>query len=335
MSFGISTGLPVVTAAQRLGMFLPNKPEIPIKFDAGNPSNTEIDRQLPVQSLDCRLSGSATAGTAFAAPVNGAMDLIRELELVLNGDSKLVRLPGFYLPWLDVFENGGSRPAYSDVSAGSGAKPFDIGFSIPIDIGSYQSLLDATRENELTLDVKWGDADDIAAGGAGTSVVDSGTKIEVDTNSVARGGNGQRGGIGYGYWRRFLNFRRIPINATTNDERIKLGTGKQFSSLTFLSFDNGVWSDDILNAVKIKIGTTDVRSVSAGRLRVKNMRQYNLDDTELLGLHRLDIANENHPEQLLSVFGSQEMELTLDVTAGTNAEVYVIEDYIREPVAAG
>lgn len=333
MGFKISTGLPVVTAAQRLGMFLPNKPEIPIKYDENNPANTKIDRQQPIQSLDCRLSGTATPGTSFVAPVNGATDLIRELELVLNGDSKLIRLPGFYLPWLDVFENGGSNPAWDDVEAGAGADTFDIGFSIPVDIGSYQSLLDATQENELTLDVKWGNADDIADGGAGASTVDSATQIDVDTNSVAQGPRGERGGIGFPYWRRFLNNRRVPINATTDDERIELGTGKQFSSLTFCVFDNGAWSDAILNAVKIKIGTTVVRSVSAERMRVTNMRRYGLDDSVLVGMYRLDIAHENHPEQLLSVFGSQEMELTLDVTVGTNAEIYVMEDYIREPVA--
>ncbi len=331
-SFGINTGLPVVDAAMRLAMFMPNKTEIPIKYDENNPANTEIDRQLPIQSIECRLSGTATPGTAFVAPVNGAMDLIREIELVLNGDSKLIRLPGFYMPWLNVFETGGHRPTWSDVGAGA-AQSFDIGFRLPIDIGSYQSLLDATNENELTLDVKWGDADDIAAGGAGTSSISSDTKLEVDTMAVARGVNGSRGGIGWPYWRRFINYRIQPVTSSTTDLRIKLGTGKQYSSLTFLSFVNGAWSDAVLNNVRIDIGQTSVRSVSAERLRVQNMLDYNLDDTELVGLHRLDIAHMNHPEQLLSVFGSQEMEITLDVTTGTDAKIYVIEDYIREPVA--
>jgi len=332
MTFRIDVGLPTTTVSQRLGMFKPNKTEIPIKFDAGNPANTEIDRQLPIESIDCRLSGSATPGTSFVAPVNGALDLIKEIDLSLNGDSSIIRLPGFYLDWLNVFETGGKRPVYTDVVAGAGPQPFDIGFTLNVDIGSYQSLLDVSRDNELTLDVDWGTADRIAAGGVGTSTIDAATKIEVDTNSIARAGAGQRGGLGFPYWRRFLNYRIEPVNSTTTEQRVRLGRNNEYSSLTFAVFDNGAWSDSILNAVKIKINTTDVRTLTAKRIRTRNMKDYGLDPAELVGLYRIDLAEKNHPEQLLSVSGTQEMDLFLDVTAGTNAKIYIIEDYIQEPL---
>ena len=330
MSMKLQRGSPPLTDAERAGMALTRKIEPQPVFSANNPDSVELDRQLPLVELELILTGTYTATSPGPTTVrDGAAALINRLELVLDGDQTLMRLPGWFLRFYHWYNNRWDYRA-TDVVASDESRAFDLRWSLPIDVGSYLSCLDASGATQLTLEILWAAADDIANG---ASEAVSGVNLTV--NSLAPSGRvpGERGGTGFPYWRRMVNHRIVTVTAANADLRVELTGDREYNSITLVTISDDVYVDTILNRATIQIGQTRIQAIERENIQLRNYHNAHLESGDWVGVYHIDLARDNHLEQLLRGQDPSEPELRLDVAnPGSTDQIFIIEDYFVTPV---
>lgn len=310
-------------------------PEKDIDFDEDAPATTELTRQHPIMWLDCRLTGNLVVATATATQDGaGGLELIRSLDVVIDGQDIPIHLEGYMLKYLGHFHDR-SAPYNDDPALTAGTNAFEYHFRIPLDVGRYATPLDASQRHSLVLKVQWGAPEDgFTAGGGGTIDVSS-VKLEVVTVAIA----GKPivnppipGAIGYPYPRHILNYREVPISAATTEKAEDLQKDHVYQRLVFFTFSDGALVDTILNKVTLQIGNVNPIAIDADHLQAANVGRYNLGTSKLTGVYCLDLANGPMAlDQMISIGGTQRFRVLMDVAhPGTTDVVKILEErYIR------
>lgn len=312
--------------------------ELPVTYSAGNPMTTRISRQNPIARLECRLTGSylATTSNATAKPF-GIMGVIRSLELRLDGDQLLVNLPGYMLlyhtQFYDAWKPYSKDPLFT-TGATAAQQAFEYAFTINLDCGGYMSLLDASRNQELSLKINWGTVDDVATP-AGTHAFTVAPQLEVSTVSIIGQDPGLIGGVDYvGYWRHILNFMDQPIVNTQSEQLVEMAKNRWHSGLAFFCFDNGAFADGILNKATIRNNQLIMHQQSSSVMRNANLSRYKLS-TPWTGIRVYDFCDPEHMEHMLYRSGTQQFDLVLDVTKTSNpCAVQIYTDHFIFPKVA-
>ncbi len=305
--------------------------EIAIDYDAGNYATRELTRFQPITDLFFMLTGGITVGTANATALKpyGALNLVKELAVLLNNDYYLMKLPGKVLgilsQWYDKHKGQAVDPGLTQAS-----HPIKHGLHFPVDSGGFYSCLDAAAANSLMVQCLWGQASDVLTPDSTTTLaVDSGTKLKISSHALSGYPAGAPGGLNYGYARHMWQFNNHAI-PSVGENRFVLNKARLYSGLAmFVTNDSGAPSDDVLSKVKLQIGTTVIKTHDLEKLRDKNMRKYNFTDSDLTGVYLLDWGAEEHLEQQQSITGGQDMEIVYD--AGAAGDIVFVHDYYIAP----
>lgn len=305
--------------------------EAPIEFSANNPKSTDINRSLPIMSIKCRLTGTYTVtGSSATLTPYGIAELIQRLTLMVDGDQELISVPGFQLRTISHAYTG-TAPYIKQPAVVVGSDTFEMAFTIPVDVGSYFSLLDASLNNRVTLVVQWGDVADMATPGTGHSL--SGVQLNVNTLAVAGGSRGKPGGVGFGYMQHRIISLDQPITAAQSDLIINLNHRRMYSAFYLFSISDGSPVNTILNNARMKIVNNVLQKQLREDIEAENLERYNLA-SKFTGIHIFDLVRGANMDHAIMTSRGLEPEVVLDVAKpGTTDTIHVVSDYLVPPTA--
>ncbi|OHB80712.1 MAG: hypothetical protein A2V98_04860 [Planctomycetes bacterium RBG_16_64_12] len=305
-----------------------------IAFNEDNPETAEIVRQNPLAYLDCRLAGNLVVATATAtADLHVGMALIESFELRIDGKDVIFSCPGFMLQKFSQVHTR-SAPLATAPALTAGTNAFEYAWRIPIDLGNYFSLLDASANHSLIAKVQWGAPEDgWTAGGGGTIDVSS-VVLEIDAVGVVGVGRGMPGGVEYGYARHQVMSREQIITAAESNLIVELLKKHVYSRVMLWTISDAALVDTILNKISVRIGNTIMQTIERDMLQVENMMRYALSAC-WTGVYVFDFAEPGRLEQMLALTGTQRFELVVDVAhPGTTDKLYILEDTFIQPTKA-
>lgn len=328
------------------------KTALPVKFTAGNPETTDINRRWPVEEIHCRLTGTYTvSGSSSTLNSNGfhALNLIRRLNLLLDQKTKIYSVPGFLLQYIsDLYTYGLADDGTVKPGTSVGDHDFDIPFVIPINGGpGPASLLDASWRQSLTLEAEWGKVDDIATAGGTHSLSDVELKVDVVQRAGAPAGSfggvqyGLRpdptdpeGRTGAGYPVHIIDVRTVNVTAAQNDLEANLVRGHAYQRFAMLTLNDGDPSDAILNRASLKLDQSITQQPYAAAMQADNVARYGWRSRRT-GFYVFDIAHQAAPRMprlpdFMSLrSAATPFELVLDVNnpGGENKIMLALDRY--------
>jgi hypothetical protein len=311
--------------------------EDPLSFSPGDFVTETLVQQFPISRIKCRLDGVVDVDTASKMNALGVYNLIDSIKVLINGNRNVLSLKGYQLPFIHRKYFRGQPPLeiQPDLTSTGDDKNFEAHFTLPIDLGGYNALLDASREGQLSLEVNFNKD---AAISDGTGSVDvKNTKLYVKPIVIEGIPAGEPGGLKNDngnppYLANRITTHRYPVNADQDDFSIKNLSGRGYHALTLFTFNNGALSDAVLDRAKVEhVGNVKV-DYTRDELKSENYHRFRLNDmsSAWTGIYTIPLVDEGHPEQTLSINDQQQMRELLDVNAGTNAYIDFVPHYIEK-----
>jgi hypothetical protein len=331
MSLRIENGAPQLSPAQIVAMSLQTTNENPIEFAASDVRGQSVSRDNPISRMRFTLRGDlvVTANGGTLSPL-GTLNLIQNIQIARNGNQDIFNMPGKALEAVHRIE---TRHTTYKVEPGVtiATHPFVHTFEVRMDKGGYTSLLDATGDGSLRVDVTWGKLSDIYTGGAATL---SNVKMDVVPVVIDGALPGERGGVGAGYFEQHARFNDQPVNQSQTDFRFDLLSGRGYHGLTLFSMSDGAMSDGIIKSVTLQRANKSNQRWEWDEIRAMNHDHYRLTGSEFTGVLDIPFVDDGHFEQTLSIRPSQSMRIVLDVLKpGTVDSVGLIQQYFRNPAS--
>jgi len=314
----------------------------PVTFTENNPETTEVNHAWPVHAIMCHLTGTLTIATAAATALNdgGCLGLISSLRLIRNGSDVLFNLPGRFLKrFSDLYCQ--SPQLQTDPLLTTAAHAFEAYFMLPINAGPGPfSLLDPSRISDLTLEVNWGDAEDIVTPDTGTVLTLSSVQLNADVVQWAGGKVGEAGGPQFKYPDHYVNYQDVAVTAANSEQVIELLRRQLYHRLVMFADSDAALVDTVLNNAQVRIDENVLMDVSDDMLQAENLSRYNLGSS-VTGQFVLDFAPGPSPmvprlDHMLAVKNPAiPFNLVVDVAhPGTTDKLIVVSDRFARPVAA-
>ena len=193
----LNNGSPTLSNDAIVAMALRNTNENPVEFAAGDVRSQRITRDFPISRIMFVLRGTLAVTSTVTLDSLGLLNLIQKLRVSRNGNQDVVNVPGKVLPELHIMATQMDHYEQSPTLT-VGSSEFMAAIEMPFDSGSYLSLLDATGDQSLDVEVTWGSVADIVASGTATL---SNVKLDVIPFVVTGALPGERGGAGADYFR--------------------------------------------------------------------------------------------------------------------------------------
>ena len=217
----------------------------------------KLPKGLFLKGLLLKLTGTLDVGAAVATVFSAApLPLLRNVHIIGDGRRHLATIPGVDLYRLAQFTRRGIGGPLVAPSGAIGSNAFTV--IIPLDFEALmffnpvESLFDPRRYREVTIEVEWGQATDIAsAGGGGTIAIGAATQIEVQVENTAVGQEQM-------IFDHLLTTYTQPITATNPALEIDIPTvgllaGMQIRAMRDLGAGAGpAFVNDLINTVAVK-----------------------------------------------------------------------------------
>lgn len=328
MSLTLNSGSPRYPREVVSRMALKSTNENPIEFASGALRSERVTREFPIARLECFITGQLVVSSTVSS-VADVWDLIDQIEVKRNGNEPVVSVWGYELPYLHRVQFG-HTPRQVQPGTGVATHDFFAHFTLPMDVGGYNSLLDASGDQSLDVSVKWGTLADLASGGASTL---QNVQLEVKPMVVTGGLAGTLGGKEGGelrYLRNYMIGQRKDVTNVTDDFRFELVSGRGYHGLTlFARTTNGVLADTIINEVTIERADSRHVHFTADQIRALNQSRYQLGASSWVGVYEIPFVDSGHPEHTLSIDNRQQMQVILDVSNPGTDQVDLVSHYFR------
>lgn len=286
--------------------------------------------------LHCRLSGSLIIGTAVATSVkeDAPYSIIKKVEVMLNGNVPVVTMSGKALFEMMILLKR-VIPNFTAPGVTVATHPFNAYFQIPFympETGGFMdnTIVDATLKggvNNFTLNVEWGDAEDLVVKG-GSTVLSWAVEPSVAIVSQELIRLDSEANLYH------LNRRRtITTNVTqTSDSHrvdIKSGPNRAIARILIIARDNAIRANDIINKLRVE-SDRDVRFTMDNVMNQDILDVENEVETSRTGVYLIDLAPGpliGHSAEMSDV---SDFSLILDVNGGANHQLEVIvQEIIR------
>lgn len=311
----------------------------PITYTANTTVIKELDRFNVLGYLSLLLTGTMAVGTAAGTtllnfPDNYIGGLIKWINIRVNGQFIVHRIPGFMLGALTRVYYDGAVPQKTDTGKTVANHTVAMHYMIPFDVGGYLSPFDGTRANRITVEVEWGDEEDCITKDSGTTLAFTG-QLDVTQYCVQGFDVGRQGGPGFPYPIHHLIGSQYDITATKSDYLIRLDPNRTYTGFMFAGMKSGPVPDSAaLTNAKVRIGNSDVIDVTAAEMNAQMKLRYRLLDngttsTNWAGLWVLDPADPAHFEQSVVVGDRTNLDLILSVAATNSPTLTVLADYLE------
>lgn len=330
------------------------RPQKTITFQANAKADpVELSRGMMYRELHLRLIGQPTVTGVNNSSANtqrgDEWGILKRLDIIANNVDTIFSIDGNALWWLNHMLYGARPKVTVTLGDGATADPtFDsiliLPFWMPQSIRPIDTMLDARRLAELSVEATWGTFTDINS--AATAFTTDPT-IEVKSleafnlpDDVA-----------------FSTFRlwkiEKEITATNSRFEIDLPVGNMFRGFLMNFTDAGADDSAVLNNFKWVSGTTVFADVDHQSLQQVQRMRYNQqrsftgqlydddrigDNNDIDGWYLYDHVTDGFNSEALDTLGFSEHKLELDVTVGggtTKAIIYPLEIVPVRKAAAG
>ncbi len=302
-----------------------------IDFVENDTNDKRLARTHVYANMLLRLSGTLTVGVADATAVIGysPISLIKKVRLVLNGEQGVKAFNG-KIYWI---QNKLDRQSAGEKVAPGltiGAQTFSgalrVHFELPgyLDFWKEITRLNSALLTELTLEIEFGDAEDLVTPDATTTLAISGCKVEIwgleypdpEAQKV------------YSMFKETT--KKKVITGADDDLRVEITTKNPIASILILARDNSLDDDDIINKVTAVVDGTDYRRgfIDWKTLKEETKDFYGIDPET--GVACLIFDTDKNMENILRLAGTGSFELVFDVKAPTG--VADIELLVREVI---
>lgn len=303
-----------------------------IAYVENDVGSVELDKAHVYARFLLRLSGTVTVGVADATAVisYAPLSLIKKVRLILNGEDRTKSLEG-KLHWiqnkLDI-QVAGEKIA---PGVAVGAQVFSGALVVDFELPGYKSMKKVTRLNSallqgLSMEILFGDAEDLLTPDATTTLVMSGTKVEISALEYP-GLEAQRI---YSIFKESI--KKLSIIAVDDDLRLPITTKNQILSITLLAVNNSLDSDTVVNKVQAVVDGTDFKkSYDWNTLKERTKNHYGIAPETGVACLIFDVDKDL--SKALRLAGTGSFELIFDVDAPTG--VAYIQALVREVIPMG
>lgn len=309
--------------------------DAPAVFAAGTSKIIALPRLMPASRIGLSLTGSFAAPAGATATRDGAIGVIQSVQLLI--DQQIVaELTGAQLSKLTRIWTGREPYATDDVVAAALAATFDVEIMLPLDIGSYLSLLDLPVASSASIRITWGTvldiADDITTPGASTLSADTQCAVMVygPTGFAPRTLGGPNGK----YWRHLRQYTTIDVTQSGQVDHW-LSAGRYYDALTIMQTSAGAYTAALVTGVTVRRGSTEQMKLTPAQIRSRMTADGQLDATmtHMTDVLHIDFARGAHRSELVVSAQNHLNKVTFDVTASGGVDkIDVVESWFELPV---
>lgn len=314
-----------------------------VKFSANSKVSQDLSRGMIYRQLHLNLTAQPTVSAANNSAANtGRGDLwslIKRIDIIANGTETIKSISGPTLRMLQYFWYG-RLPENSGVATlgdGSTANPslsqtIILPFWMPNSLRPMDTALASANLSSLTINVTWGNYSDLSFAATGWT-----TEPVLNVESIES--FGIKGP--FSQWR--LWEIEKTITASSQNLQIDLPVGSLFNGFLFNATDADADSDAIINAIKLKSGSTVFADQKFGVMRdAMNLMANRVESAGAVSTLYKKTAwgNYNHTldgylSESIDTLGFSELQLEMDVTVGGGTtNLYVVPSQII-PVRGG
>lgn len=289
-----------------------------IAYVENDVGSEELDKAHVYARYLLRLSGTVTVGVADATAVisYAPLSLIKKVRLILNGEDRIKSLEG-KLHWI---QNKLDKQVAGEKTAPGltiGAQVFSGAIVVDFELPGYENMKKVTRLNSallqgLSMEILFGDAEDLLTPDATTTLVMSGVKVEI-TALEYPGIEAQRI---YSIFKESI--KKLNIVALDDDLRLPITTKNQILSITLLAVNNSLDSDTVVNKVQAVVDGTDFkRSYDWNTLKERTKEFYGIAPETGVACLIFDVDRDLSKALRLAGTGSFELIFDVDAPTGT------------------
>ena len=256
-----------------------------IDYQANNTKTVLLNRENEVKLYKLRLEITHTNGATPALTVTDLFRLLTEVRIVAGGRNNLKMVNAIKL-YLNYLKNYGVVPAYSvDTTASTAGLKSWVIIEVPMSmfdmVRPIDSILPSYRFQNLDLKVTFG---------ATTSI---GTNVTVTDGSVTVMEDGIENlnrDFSYGFYKEIYQSKMI--SATNPKESILLPTEMLYKQFSFISYKDGVLSDDIVLGVTVRSGSKIIKQLTLKEIKEQMSRRWKLQNQSVFdGMLIVDLTN--------------------------------------------
>lgn len=348
MSLLIANGTPPDVSANKAAvqksavLILSDNPIVSQDLVNSNRQSGEIrERTNPISKFGLAIDIGYTQTGATLNPY-GLFNYIQSVRVLTDSQDVIFSAPGWMLPFIHQENNPQSAMPYATGLPLAASGTLSAVVQIPMDVGSYSTLLDASVFGTLTVEVTFGAKTDLFP--SGTSTITS-AKVTPRTTYIAGIQRGTRGGLGFPYYRQRIIAQMKPILLSQNEFEIDLlAPERVYHSLTlFVRNGAGVpaLTDGLLTNLGLRrggmwLGKLDefhIKSRMSDAMAISSAPANTIGTSALsclTGVYRYPMLTDpaNVDQTQVTVRG-ETMQLLGDVTAsGTNPHIWEVASYL-------
>lgn len=301
-------------------------------FTASTQSTIQLPRNFHMQSLVCKLVVNHNNAAAVSLLSGGFLNLINSIQIVSNGSKTHKHIDTKKLSHNSLYAIGKAMPStvITTVSTNNNISTifFAIDFSMLGMARPHDTIENTAQYSTFDMLIDWASAASI-----GTGVTVNSASLFVSSNELV--------GYSRNAGERIAHFIETQltkeVTSTTTEFQIDLPVKKVYRRLLIAAAVDGLYSNAVINSVKLKSGTTVFAEWDAEDLRAFNIRRHRIvNDADATGLLMLDLCGRGKLSDAIDTRGQfNTLELVLNVTkqVGTNkVTVYTDEFQVEETV---
>ncbi|MBI5970573.1 MAG: hypothetical protein HY884_05410 [Deltaproteobacteria bacterium] len=282
----------------------------------------ELPRNFPIRGILLRMAADITIITAAAtAYAQGAVKLIKRIEIIANGRDTLKSIDGPGLAELNRQMNGTVNPLGA-VPTAVGANQLmaallKIDFEMPRSVSPSDANLNSYLFSTLELKITFGAPSDMYSANSANVTINSApitvTLLESEGNAgsiVHKVGSTEK-----------------EVTATSTDFQIALPVGNKFRGFLIRAEVDGNPNDSVINKIELRSGTTVFHKWDFTSLKDCNKIDYELESSPT-GYVFIDFCPDGFMGEALATAGFSDLTLSFDVTKQTGINkitVYPVE----------
>jgi len=285
-----------------------------------------LNKESEVQLYKLRFEITHDNGAGAVLSVTDMFRMLKEVRITAGGRNNIKMISGIKL-YLNYLKNYGITPRFNIDSTASkaDAKSWVI-VEIPMNMYDmkrpWDSIFPSYRFNNLDLKVTFDDK--VALGSNITVKEGSITVFEDAIENFNRDDD-------YGFFKEI--YQSLKIDSNNPKHPLTMPTGLLYKQFSFISYKDGVLSDEIIQGITVRAGSKVIKSYSVLEIKEQMRRRFGQTSEALMtGMLIVDFAERGHGTEFLDTRpefrGFKQLTVELDViSAGGDNHIDQYSDY--------
>lgn len=300
-----------------------------VNFQEGSLVSAELSRNYHVMQYILDLEVTTDNASSCEIYNNNLFGCIERIDIVADGNQNIKQVnPAKFV--VNNIINNGRRGKYTLDTGGNKTgvtqkATLTIDMIMSGEVRPMDTILNARRFTTLFLDVKWGTS---AMLGRGITIKDAKLRI----SSVQLIGYQRNKGENISYYKEVM--RTLSPKTDTTEFLIEMPVNKFYQGFLLSATNDGVLTDNIINNIRIKSGTTVFVDMKAETIQRFNELDFRIQkDENYTGLYYVDFTPRGRLSDVLNTMTAQggfnTLEIILDISNVTEStQIDVFSDYV-------